>query len=80
MVGGILWQSWPGLGAAVVARVLFLHVFCLLHRAMRGKSRPSPTPGPAARSGNQLCLLLSAILVLGRSGDGTAAVSTHCSP
>lgn len=68
-LAGFLWQSWPGLGAAVVAQVLFLHVFCLLHRAMRGKKGRTLTDAQGRLLGpvrNQLCLLLQtpAILVL----------------
>lgn len=56
------WMAgWPGAGASVLAQLVFLHVFCAVDRALRG--RPGPTlQGAQARVlgawRNQLCLLV----------------------
>jgi hypothetical protein len=58
--GGI-WRGWIGVAAAVVAQVLFLHAFCLVHRALRGKKGRTLTDAQGRILGpvrNQLCLLV----------------------
>lgn len=60
-VAGWWLSGWPGVGAAVLAQVAFLHAFCAVDRALRG--RPGPTlQGAQARVlgplRNQLCLLV----------------------
>ncbi len=60
VVGG-LWQGWMGIAAAVVAQILFLHAFCLVHRALRGKKGRTLTDAQGRVLGpirNQLCLLV----------------------
>lgn len=58
---GFLLDGWLGLLAAVVAQVLFLHAFCLVHRLCKGKKGRTLTDvqgkvlGPVR---NQLCLLV----------------------
>ena len=60
-VAGWCLEGWPGVGAAVLAQIVFLHLFCAVDRALRGK--PGPTlEGAQARVlgwwSNQLCLLV----------------------
>lgn len=52
---------WSGLAAAVVAQILFLHAFCLVHRALRGRNGRTLTDAQGRVLGpvrNQLCLLV----------------------
>jgi len=58
---GVWWWGWLGLAAAVVAQILFLHAFCLVHRALRGKKGRTLTDAQGRVLGpirNQLCLLV----------------------
>jgi len=58
---GVGCWGWMGLGAAVVAQILFLHAFCLVHRALRGKKGRTLTDAQGRVLGpirNQLCLLV----------------------
>lgn len=53
--------GWLGLGAAVFAQLLFLHAFCLVHRAYYGKEGRTLTDAQSKVLGpirNQLCLLV----------------------
>jgi len=62
-VVGALWAGWTGLGASVLAQVAFLHTFCLIHRAIRGKKGRTLTDAQARLLGpvrNQLALLCTA--------------------
>lgn len=62
-VSGALWAGWPGVAASIVAQVLFLHTFCLIHRAIRGKKGRTLTDAQARLLGpvrNQLALLCTA--------------------
>ncbi len=62
-VAGGIWAGWAGLGAAIVAQVLFLHVFCLVHRALRGRAGRTLTDAQSRLLGpvrNQLALLCTA--------------------
>lgn len=59
-VGGYV-NGWWGLLAAVIAQVLALHFFCLVHRAIRGKKGRTLTDAQGKILGpirNQLCLLV----------------------
>jgi len=54
-------NGWLGLLAAVVAELIFLHVFCLVHRAVYGKKGRTLTDAQGRLLGplrNQLCLLV----------------------
>lgn len=54
-------QGWLGVAAAVVAQLVFLHAFCLVHRALRGKKGRTLTDAQGRVLGpirNQLCLLV----------------------
>ncbi len=65
-VGGWL-SGWAGVGAAIAAQLVFLHVFCLVHRAVRGKKGRTLTDAQAKILGpvrNQLCLMLQTPAVL----------------
>jgi len=65
-VGGWL-GGWPGVAASVLAQVVFLHVFCLVHRAIRGKKGRTLTDAQARLLGplrNQVCLLMQTPAVL----------------
>jgi hypothetical protein len=58
--GGWL-RGWPGVLAAVVAQLLFLHAFCLVHRALRGKKGRTITNANGRLLGpirNQLALFV----------------------
>lgn len=60
-VAGALWTGWSGVAAAVVAQLLFLHAFCLVHRALRGRKGRTLTDAQGRVLGpvrNQLCLLV----------------------
>lgn len=62
-VAGGIWAGWIGFAASVVAQVIFLHVFCLVHRAIRGKKGRTLTDAQARLLGpvrNQLALLCTA--------------------
>ena len=64
---GATWDGWRGFFAAIVAQLLFLHFFCLVHRAIRGKKGRTLTDAQAHVLGpirNQVCLLLQTPAVL----------------
>lgn len=66
-VVGVLLGGWAGLGAAIVAQVLFLHAFCLTHRILRGKKGRTLTDAQAKILGpvrNQVCLLFQTPAIL----------------
>lgn len=57
---GYCCDGWLGIPAAAVAQITALHVFCLVHRAIRGRKGPTLTDAQGAVLGkvrNQLCLL-----------------------
>jgi len=65
-VGGWL-TGWPGVAAGVVAQLVFLHVFCLVHRALRGRKGRTLTDAQANILGpirNQLCLMVQTPAIL----------------
>jgi len=54
-------DGWPGVGAAVLAQIVFLHLFCAVDRALRGKPGPTLEGAQSRVLGwwrNQLCLLV----------------------
>lgn len=58
---GFYVSRWSGLGAAVIAQILFLHAFCLVHRKLRGRTGRTLTDAQGRVLGpirNQLCLLV----------------------
>lgn len=60
-VAGFWLSGWWGLLAAVAAQLCFLHAFCLVHRALRGKKGRTLTDAQGRVLGpirNQLCLLV----------------------
>jgi hypothetical protein len=62
------WEcGWLGVLAAVVAQLLFLHVFCLVHRALRGRKGRTLTDAQGRILGpfrNQLCLMIQTPAIL----------------
>lgn len=66
-VAGYLIDEWTGLLAGVLAQVVFLHAFCLLHRTLRGKKGRTLTDAQSKLLGplrNQLCLLVQTPAIL----------------
>lgn len=66
-VVGACWHGWLGVAAAVVAQLVFLHAFCLVHRALRGKKGRTLTDAQGRVLGpvrNQLCLLVQTPAIL----------------
>ena len=66
VVGGLM-LSWKGVAAAVIAQLLFLHAFCLVHRALRGKKGRTLTDAQGRILGpfrNQLCLMVQTPAIL----------------
>lgn len=66
-VAGALLCGWPGVGAAVVAQLVFLHAFCLVHRALRGRNGRTLTDAQAKILGparNQICLMVQTPAIL----------------
>lgn len=66
VAGGWL-RGWTGIAASVLAQLAFLHVFCLVHRAIRGRKGRTLTDAQARLLGplrNQLCLLIQTPAVL----------------
>jgi hypothetical protein len=66
-VAGALLHGWPGVAAAVVAQLLFLHFFCIVHRLLRGKKGRTLTDAQGRILGpfrNQLCLMVQTPAVL----------------
>ncbi len=64
---GLYLAGWRGLVGAVLAQVLFLHAFCLVHRALRGRTGRTLTDAQAKLLGpvrNQLCLLMQTPAIL----------------
>ena len=60
VMGGFL-DGWLGLLAALVAQLVFLHAFCFVHRALRGKKGRTLTDAQGRILGpfrNQLCLMV----------------------
>lgn len=60
-VTGWMAMGWPGVLASAVAQLVFLHAFCLVHRALRGKKGRTLTDAQGRVLGpvrNQLCLLV----------------------
>ncbi len=60
VVGGGLF-GWRGILAAVIAQWIFLHAFCLVHRAVRGRTGRTLTDAQGRVLGpfrNQLCLMV----------------------
>jgi len=60
-VAGAVLDGWLGLAAAVVAQLLFLHAFCLVHRLLKGKKGRTLTDAQGKVLGpvrNQLALLV----------------------
>jgi len=60
-VAGWWLGGWTGLGAALLAHLLFLHTFCAVDRALRGKPGRTLQQAQARVLGgwrNQLCLLV----------------------
>ena len=66
-VAGALLYGWRGIVASVIAQILFLHLFCLVHRALRGKKGRTLTDAQGAILGpvrNQLCLMVQTPAIL----------------
>jgi hypothetical protein len=66
-VVGYLLGGWIGVLAGVVAQLVFLHAFCLVHRALRGKTGRTLTDAQGRVLGpvrNQLCLLVQTPAIL----------------
>jgi hypothetical protein len=66
-VSGFLLADVRGLLAAVVAQLVFLHAFCLVHRALRGRTGRTLTDAQGKVLGpfrNQLCLMVQTPAVL----------------
>ena len=66
-VSGAWLLGWPGIASAVVGQLVFLHAFCLVHRALRGKKGRTLTDAQGRILGpfrNQLCLMVQTPAVL----------------
>jgi hypothetical protein len=66
-VAGGMMAGFLGIVAAVTAQVIFLHVFCLVHRLLRGRHGRTLTDAQAKILGpvrNQICLLFQTPAVL----------------
>ena len=66
VAGGLL-AGWQGIVASIVAQILFLHVFCLLDRVLRGKKGRTLTDAQSRLLGpirNQFALLMTTPAVL----------------
>jgi len=64
---GYFLAGWTGVLAGILAQIVFLHVFCLVHRALRGKKGRTLTDAQGRILGplrNQLCLLVQTPAVL----------------
>jgi hypothetical protein len=60
-------MGWKGFAASIVAQLVFLHAFCLVHRALRGKHGRTLTDAQGKILGpfrNQLCLMVQTPAVL----------------
>ncbi len=76
-VTGAVCGGGIGLAAAIVAQVIFLHVFCLTHRLVRGKKGRTLTDAQARLLGpirNQLALLCTAPATVIFSGARAAEI------
>jgi len=69
-VAGALLGGWPGVAGAVIAQLVFLHVFCLVHRALRSIGRTKGRTLTDAQGRvlgplrNQLCLMVQTPAIL----------------
>jgi hypothetical protein len=66
-VAGFLLAGWCGVFSGIAAQIVFLHIFCLVHRALRGKKGRTLTDAQGEILGplrNQLCLLVQTPAVL----------------
>jgi len=66
-VAGACLGGWIGVAAAVLAQMAFLHAFCLVHRAIRGRKGRTLTDAQAKILGpvrNQVCLMFQTPAVL----------------
>ena len=69
-VAGALLNGWIGFMGAVIAQLVFLHVFCVVHRALRGfrkKKARTLTDAQGRVLGpfrNQLCLMVQTPAIL----------------
>lgn len=66
-LAGGWWHGWAGIVAAVIAQLLFLHAFCLVHRLLRGRKGRTLTDAQGRVLGpvrNQLCLLVQTPAIL----------------
>ncbi|MCX6970828.1 MAG: hypothetical protein NTV93_11875 [Verrucomicrobia bacterium] len=60
-------MGWKGFVAAIIAQLVFLHAFCLVHRTLRGKTGRTLTDAQGKILGpfrNQLCLMVQTPAVL----------------
>jgi len=60
-VAGFWFSGWIGVAAAIFSQLVFLHAFCLIHRALRGKEGRTLTDAQGRILGpfrNQLCLMV----------------------
>lgn len=66
-VVGAWLDGWSGFLAAIVAELLLLHLFCIVHRAIRGKKGKTLTDAQGRILGpfrNQLCLMVQTPAIL----------------
>jgi len=66
-VAGFVLGGWVGLLAAVLAQLIFLHAFCLVHRVLRGRKGRTLTDAQAKLLGpvrNQVCLMVQTPAIL----------------
>ena len=66
-VAGAWLDGWSGFLAAIVAELLLLHLFCIVHRAIRGKKGRTLTDAQGRILGpfrNQLCLMVQTPAIL----------------
>jgi hypothetical protein len=70
-VAGWWMLGWRGVIASVIAQLVFLHAFCLIHRALRGKKGRTLTDAQGKVLGpflgpfrNQLCLMVQTPAIL----------------
>lgn len=71
-VAGCWLGGWKGLAGAIAAQLVFLHAFCLVHRAIRGRKGRTLTDAQGRLLGplrNQVCLMVQtpAILVFAQA-------------
>ncbi len=66
-VAGCFLGGWLGLLGSVVAQLVFLHAFCLVHRLLRGRKGRTLTDAQAKLLGpvrNQVCLMVQTPAIL----------------